>query len=273
MSAIKSVAAALTALTVIVGLSGMSAAKAESTLEKIKRTGKFLAGVRYDYPPVGSIDRDGKNIGFGVDIAEAFGKKLGVAPTFIQTTSRNRIPLLQSGGIDAEIGPTTPSKERDEAIDFSIPYYWDDAVILTRKGESTDPKDFGPPKKMATTQGSYFADYFHRLFPQAEYTTFQEYSEAVIALQQSKVDGVLINRFVAAEYAKRFPSLQYTASYVRDPIAIGVREDDSKWRDFVNFTLQELWAAGKYQAMFKKHFGYEPDFHLWSPYGLQPGIK
>ncbi|MGE0848435.1 MAG: transporter substrate-binding domain-containing protein [Hyphomicrobiaceae bacterium] len=252
---------------------GAQSAGAESTLEKVKRTGKFLAGVRFDYPPIGSVDRDGKNIGFGVDIAKALAEKLGVEPTFVQTTSKNRIPLLQSGGIDADVGPTTPTKERDEVVDFTIVYYWDEAVILTRKGESTDPKDFGPPKKMATTQGSYFADYFRRLFANAEYTTFQEYSEAVIALQQRKVDGVLINRFAATEYAKRFPALQYTTSYVRDPIAIGVREDDSKWRDFINFTLQELWASGKYQAIFQAHFGYAPDFQLWSPYGLQPGTK
>ena len=208
-----------------------------------------------------------------MDIAKALAEKLGVEPTFVQTTSKNRIPLLQSGGIDADVGPTTPTKERDEVVDFTIVYYWDEAVILTRKGESTDPKDFGPPKKMATTQGSYFADYFRRLFANAEYTTFQEYSEAVIALQQRKVDGVLINRFAATEYAKRFPALQYTTSYVRDPIAIGVREDDSKWRDFINFTLQELWASGKYLAIFQAHFGYAPDFQLWSAYGLQPGIK
>lgn len=272
MGSLKLLTAALAAVAAIL-VSDASPANAEGTLDKIKRTGKFLAGVRYDYPPVGSVDRDGKNIGFGVDIAKAFAEKLGVEPTFVQTTSRNRIPLLQSGGIDADIGPTTPTKERDEVVDFSIVYYWDEAVILTRKGEPTDPKAFGPPKKMATTQGSYFGEYFRRLFANAEFTTFQEYSEAVIALQQSRVDGVLINRVVAAEYAKRFPTLQHTVPYVLDPIAIGVREDDSKWRDFVNFTLQELWSSGKYQEIFQKHFGYAPEFKLWSPYGLQPGIK
>lgn len=272
MKVLKTIVGALLAL-LAGALSTAGPASAESTLEKIKRAGKFQAGVRLDYPPVGSVDRDGKNIGFGVDIAKALAQKLGVEPIFVQTTSRNRIPLLQSGGIDAEIGPTTPTKERDEVVDFTIVYYWDEAVILSRKGESTNPKDFGPPKKMATTQGSYFSDYFRRLFANAEYTTFQEYSEAAIALQQSKVDGVLINRFAATEYVKRFPTLQYTTSYVRDPIAIGVREDDSKWRDFINFTLQELWASGKYQEIFQAHFGYAPDFQLWSPYGLQPGIK
>lgn len=272
MKLLRVIAAAAVAVSAVL-VAEVRPASAESTLDKIKRTGKFLAGVRYDYPPVGSVDRDGKNIGFGVDIAKALAEKLGVEPTFVQTTSRNRIPLLQSGGIDADVGPTTPTKERDEVVDFSIVYYWDEAVILTRKGESTDPKAFGPPKKMATTQGSYFSEYFRRLFPNAEFTTFQEYSEAVIALQQGRVDGVLINRVVAAEYAKRFATLQHTAPYVFDPIAIGVREDDSKWRDFINFTLQELWLSGRYQKIFQEHFGYAPEFQLWSPYGLQPGIK
>src|SRR5690606_24861952 len=125
MGSLKLLTAALAAVAAIL-VSDASPANAEGTLDKIKRTGKFLAGVRYDYPPVGSVDRDGKNIGFGVDIAKAFAEKLGVEPTFVQTTSRNRIPLLQSGGIDADIGPTTPTKERDEVVDFSIVYYWDE---------------------------------------------------------------------------------------------------------------------------------------------------
>jgi polar amino acid transport system substrate-binding protein len=245
---------------------------AETTLEKIKRTGKLLAGVRYDYAPIGSVDADGKNVGFGVDIARAFAQKLGVEPVFVQTTSRTRIPLLQNGSIDADIGPTTPTKERNEVVDFSIVYYWDDGVLLVRKGDSRNPKDYAPPKKVSTTQGSYFVEYFKEVVANPAFQLFQEYPEAVIALTQRKVDAVVINKYAAIQFAQRFPNTEVSETFVRDPIAIGVRQNDSKWLNLVNWTLQEMWLDGRYQQIFAKHFGYKPDFMLWSPYRLQPGI-
>src|SRR5690242_12296531 len=40
-------------------------AQTESILDKIKRTGVFTAGVRADFPPIGSVDDKGEPIGFG----------------------------------------------------------------------------------------------------------------------------------------------------------------------------------------------------------------
>ena len=89
-------------------LSAPATARAQAavadTLSKVKAAGAMLAGVRNDFPPIGSIDTGGKPVGFGPDLAEAFAKKLGVKTEFVPTTSRTRIPLLQNGSIDCEIG-------------------------------------------------------------------------------------------------------------------------------------------------------------------------
>ena len=98
------------------------------TLAKVKSAGTMLAGVRNDFPPIGSIDTDGKPVGFGPDLALAFGKKLGVKVEFVPTTSRTRIPILQNGSIDCEFGITTPTVERELTVDFTIPYVWDAGV-------------------------------------------------------------------------------------------------------------------------------------------------
>src|SRR6185436_5432561 len=56
---------------------------AADTLAKVKAAGTLLAGVRNDFPPIGSIDTSGKPVGFGPDLAEAFAKKLGVKAEFV----------------------------------------------------------------------------------------------------------------------------------------------------------------------------------------------
>jgi polar amino acid transport system substrate-binding protein len=245
---------------------------AEGTLDKIKRTGVFLAGVRFDFPPVGTVDLSGDPVGFGPDLAKAFADKLGVKVKYIQVTSQNRIPLLLNGQIDAELGITTPFKQREEVVDFTLTYVWDSTTVLIHKGDDPDPKHYGPPKKVATTQGSANIDVFKSIVPNADFVLFQEYPDAFAALQNHKVDAVVLNRATTGIAVKSDPTLTTGSDINVDPWAIMVREDDSKWRKFINWTMQEMWAKGEYQTLYAKWFGEAPRWHMWSEYELQPGI-
>ena len=246
---------------------------AGDTLAKVKAAGTLLAGVRNDFPPIGSIDTGGKPVGFGPDLAEAFAKKLGVKAEFVPTTSRTRIPLLQNGSIDCEFGITTPTVEREKTVDFSIPYVWDAVAIIIKEGASKSVKDYAPPRKVATTQGSYIIELFKQHIANPEIVLFQEYPDAVQALRNGKVDGVGVNRASSVAYVRKGSGLQMSEDMVRDPWAIMVRPNDSNWRNWLNHTLQELWKDGTYKTLWEKHMGEAPDFYMFSPYMLQPGIK
>lgn len=245
----------------------------KSTLQVVRERGKFIAGVRYDYPPIGAIDKDGKPVGYSVDVAQAFADKLGVKLELVQTTSQSRIPLLLDGKIDAEIGPTSMSADRDEVIDFSIPYVWDGVTLVVHKGMPTDVKAYGPPKTSATTQGSINAELFREVVPTADIKLYPESGDAVLALLNKKVDSVILTTTLAIAFVKKHPELVRLADFYHDAIGIGVRENDSKWRDFINFTLQEMWADGQLQKIWEKHFGSPPEWKMWSEHRLQPGIK
>jgi len=259
-------------LTVVLGMF-TSTALAESTLDKVKRTGEMLAGVRADNPPMAFRDEKGEWAGFAVDMAQAVAAKLGVKATFVPTTAQTRTPLLTSGRIDAEFGSTTPTKQREEVVDFTIIYNWDTVVPLVRKGESKNPADYKPPKKVSSSQGNYAIPLFQKIVPNAEVVWFPEFTEAVVALLQKKVDAVMMNKFAATSWSKKYAGqLDVGESFFEDPQAIMVREDDSKWRKTLNWTLQELLAEGKFAQIYQKYFGYTPEYPLWSHKGLQPGI-
>ena len=76
----------------------------------------------------------------------------------------------------------------------------------------------------------------------------------------------------AVSFIKKHPELMITAEYFFDAVGIMTRENDSNWLDFINFTLQVMWADGKLQKVVEEHFGVAPKWHLWSPYRLQPKI-
>lgn len=251
-----------------------AAAQSQSTLDKAKASGKLLIGIRNDFPPVGSVDETGKPVGFGIDLGQAIAKKLGFAPEFVAVTSRTRFPLLEQGAIDIEVGVTTPTVEREKAVDFSIPYLWDAVNLIIKKGGPDKLTDYAPPRKIATVQGSYVVNLIKERLPNAELVLFQEFPEAVLALQNGRVDAVGINRASAVAFLKRDPQrLAMSQDFFKDPWAIMVRKNDSGIRVAVNNALQELWSDGTYAALYEKHFGDKPNFYMWSPYQLQPGIK
>ena len=52
------------------------------------------------------------------------------------------------------------------------------------------------------------------------------------------------------------------------PMGLGIQPNDSKWRDFINFTLIEMWNDGSYAAAYRAEFGVDPnpdlDIYPWA---------
>src|SRR2546425_11315892 len=61
-------------LALVLGATGW--VEAQSTLEVVKKRGKLIAGVKTDFPPFGTIDASGRNVGFDVDVAHRFAQAL-----------------------------------------------------------------------------------------------------------------------------------------------------------------------------------------------------
>ena len=108
-------------------------ARAASTADKlpplpadVKARKRWKIGVKCDFPPFGYIGADGKKGGYDVDVARrfaqiAFGKSTRVSMECVTTPSR--IPALMSERVDIIISTLTYTTQRDEQIDFSLPYY------------------------------------------------------------------------------------------------------------------------------------------------------
>lgn len=252
-------------------------AQVKSTYDEVRSRGKLIAGVRADYPPVGMLDASGNFSGFGVDIAKELAKHLGVQVEFVQTTAANRIPLLLNGQIDAEIGPTTPTRARNEVIDFTYTYSWSRALIVVRKDKSKNVVDYLNDKaQIGAVQGAVYVDDWKAKSPKAKVKLYQEYPELMVALMQGQIDAALVNEITVIDLMEHNEKLKQQLvlgeAFYQDPIAIGVRQNDSKWRNWLNWGLQRMWAAGTFREIYKTHFKTDPPFHIWENGQLQPGV-
>ena len=242
-----------------------SQASAQSTLDTVKQRGKILLGVKTDYPPFAYLDKDQKYAGFDVDLWKGFAKQLGVAIEYVPITSQSRIPLLTNGTIDAVSGGTTHTIAREEAIDYSITYFRTGQRLLVRKGTGIkSAADLAEPKTVAVVQGANSGPNFQKAQPKAKIVSFQEYPQAVLALKQGKVDALTTDEVLLDQFVD--DQLEVVGEFITVELyGMLMRQNDSKWRDWINVAIQKSWKDGSYQASHKQHFKRDPSYEveLW----------
>lgn len=244
-----------------VGWMGAGVAQAqESTLDAVKKRGTVIAGVKADYPPFGYTDKDGQLVGFDIEIVNYMAKKLGVKVDLRPVTSANRIPMLVNGTIDLLAASFTITIEREKVVDFTIPYFLSGGSFLVKKGSGIKGYSSLAGKTVTFTQGTPWEKKVLQEQPRAKSLVFQDKPQAVLAVKQGKADAYIDDDIPLYLFAKEHPELEVmSGATAKHPMGIAVRENDSKWRDFINFTLVEMWEDGTYKAIHRKLLGVDPD--------------
>jgi polar amino acid transport system substrate-binding protein len=240
-------------------LGGPARAQTANTLEEVKQRGVLRAGVRQDVPGFGSVDEKGQTIGFDVDIATELAKRLGVKIELVPVTAATRIPLLQQGRIDLIAATLTHYRERDKVIDFSIGYFWTGQKLMVKKDSGINSLADMAGKRAGTTVGALAIQNLMKAQPKATGQTFEGYPEAFLAMQRGLVDAVVADVIILAGLRARTPKpddyVIVGESLGGGDYAMGVRENDSKWRDAVNFALQDMWRDGAWDTIFERWVG------------------
>lgn len=237
------------------------AAAEQSALDAVKARGTLIAGVKADYPPFGYTDKDGKLVGFDIDIMAYMAKRLGVKLELRPVTSANRIPMLQNSAIDVIAASLTITKERAEVVDFSVPYIVIGSKFLVRKGSGIKTWHDLAGKTVAYTQGTPWGEKARAAEPSIKPLVFQDKPQAVLAVINGKADAYVDDAAPLVMFAKEHAA-ELVASgdpSVPSPMGIAVRPNNSKWRNYVDFTLIAMWQDGTYLSLYEKYFGEKPD--------------
>jgi polar amino acid transport system substrate-binding protein len=240
-------------------LGGLARAQTANTLEEVKQRGVLRAGVRQDVPGFGSVDEKGRTMGFDIDIATELAKRLGVKIELVPVTAATRIPLLRQGRIDLIAATLTHYRERDKVIDFSIGYFWTGQKLMVKKDSGINSLADMAGKRAGTTVGALAIQNLMKAQPKATGQTFEGYPEAFLAMQRGLVDAVVADVIILAGLRARTPNpgdyVIVGESLGGGDYAIGVRENDSKWRDAINFALQDMWRDGAWDTIFERWVG------------------
>jgi polar amino acid transport system substrate-binding protein len=237
-----------------------------SGFDEVQERGVLRAGIRFDNPPHSFINEEGDWVGFDVDIAEALAKEMGVKLERVKVDELTRISYLQEGKIDVAVASMSHTIEREEEIDFSQTYFWSHQTFLVRKGDIGSLDDL-VGKKVGMDRGSSaignWQDWLkaHGYPDDPQITEFGDKRAAVQAVKQGSIAGWAEDYEILASYAKGDASLTVLPG---EGIGvkldgIGVKENDSKLRDEVNYALQRIEASGEYDRIYDRWFGPDSD--------------
>ena len=226
----------------------------------------IVIGFDNTFVPMGFQDKFGKNIGFDIDLANEVFKKYNIKVQWQAINWDLKETELKNGNIDLIWNGYSKTSEREKTVLFSDEYMINEQVIVTKKSKNIVNKDQLKDKVLGAQTGSSGYDSFNsnpeilkRIVKNNDATQYESFNEALIDLENDRIDALLIDRVYANYYLKQQNKLQdyniINAGFEGDSFAVGARKADTTLVKKVNEAFKELYKEGKFQEISNKWFG------------------
>jgi ABC-type amino acid transport substrate-binding protein len=267
-------------LLVSFALASVTSAAAESTLEKIARTGTLTIGTRTGSPPFAYVNKQNEWVGFSIDLVEqlilpSVSKKVGKTITLEKKESApaTRIPLLTSNAVDLIAETMTDTRSRRDSVDFSLTFFVTGAQFLVKRGSPIKGIQSIKGKRIAAQQGATNAKIIRERVPTAQLREFPDQPTAFQAMAQGQVDTYTNDGIQLAGLKAKAPNPRdwevVGDFYSYEPYGMALRKGDSDFRNVVNNGLMEGIESGKFFEIYEKWFGSKGEV----PYPMSPDVK
>ncbi|MBE3598740.1 MAG: basic amino acid ABC transporter substrate-binding protein [Limnochordaceae bacterium] len=233
------------------GAAGVGAAPRPGVPETLR------VGTDATYPPMEFMEGD-EFRGFDMDLIREIGKRLGAKVVIQNVGWDGLIPGLNNRNYDVVISAMTILPERQQAVDFSDPYFNAGQIIVVRKGDTRvkGPNDL-KGKVVAVqinTTGQFASEKI------AGVTRIDKYDTTPLAVQavmQRSADAAVIDLPVAVELVKEYPGqIEFVGTpFTEEYYGIAVRKGRPELLKAINEALQEIKRDGTYDKIYARWIG------------------
>jgi polar amino acid transport system substrate-binding protein len=222
-----------------------------------KEPSKIVIATDATFPPMEMVDTNKAIVGFDMDLMAAAAKAGGFTVEFKNTAWDGIFAGLENGGYDAVMSSVTITDERKKTMDFSMPYINAGQILVVRNETSgvetlADLKGKKVGAQIGTT-GAFEIDKVKDA-SKIEEKTYDEIGLAFADLGNGRIDGVVIDTPVAAQYALQTPEYKGKLKIVGKPFTeeyygVAVKKGNSKVLDQINAGLKKVLDAGDNKAI------------------------
>jgi polar amino acid transport system substrate-binding protein len=244
-------------------------------LDRIYHTGVLHAGTREDAPPFAFRNAQGQLVGFSVDLLEevrkalaaSLGRDVRTEPVIVSPLTR--LVAIEEHRADLVCETATMTWPRQQRVDFTLPIFRDGTRVLAYRDTIDRMRDLHG-MRIGIIDGAITGEILRARLPDATLLEFASMQEAVQALEAGAVDGVantgIVLRGLFSSIGKRqgLVILPRGEALGYETLACLLPKDDSRWRDFVNGVLRDLFRGigeyrGGYVAIYQRWFGRDAD--------------
>jgi polar amino acid transport system substrate-binding protein len=209
-----------------------------------------IAPSTYDGDTEDSVD-DGFNYCFAAEIANA----AGIPEIDLKRVDFAQLIVGREAGFDIAIDSFYIKPEREEHIDFSIPYGASWSGVVARGDDIPDQSEF-KDQKMGVTLGSAQQIFLDEVLqPTQQYNTYDDPVAMFAALRANQIDLALIDMPVALTAACESDGAITTVAEITAGGETGIiMEQPSPIKAQVDEVVQRMLDDGQLKAMEEKYF-------------------
>ena len=217
--------------------------------------GYVLVADDANYPPQSVLQKNGKLVGFDVDVAKKVASILGLQVKFVNPAWDSIPTGLQVGRFDVSIGSMSPTVERKKSVDFADPYALSAAVIMTKAGTPGLNTVADLAGKKIGTGGATSYYYWLQDNTQAIIKSYTSSIDTFPDLQIGRLDGVMTAAPSAAEVIAAGKPFQITGKpFMYEDICFAIKKGEPDWLAMLNYTVKQMHADGSLTAMSKQWY-------------------
>ena len=241
---------------------GEAAAPGETTGPAGVVGGKITVASNIAYPPF-EYSPKGEPKGFDIDLMNEIARRAGFEVEYNNVRFDSILRGLDADLFDAAISAMTITKEREQQIDFSDPYFNADQALLVASDsgvQSIDDMAEAPVGVQEGSTGQMEAEELRDGEQIGEIKPYRTIGEAFAALEEGEVQGVIYDLSDAhGRILESGGKIRFVA-----PISTGEQygiafPKDSPLEDPVNQALAEIKDDGTYEKLYKKWIGMPPE--------------
>ncbi|MFW5490003.1 MAG: transporter substrate-binding domain-containing protein [Desulfovibrio sp.] len=233
----------------------------ESTIEQIFQRGTLKVGFS-TFVPWAMKDKNGKFIGFEIDVATRLAKDMGVKIEFVPTKWSGIIPALLTGKFDVIIGGMGIRPDRNAKVNFTIPYNWTGMSIVANRakaGAKNTIEAFNNPDVVISARlGTSAAKAAKKYMPKATLRLFEEETQAIQELLNGRADAMVASaplpEKMAVLHAKKL-YLPLKGTFTKEPNAFAIRKGDvdtlNYFDNWIRVVDSEGWLQERYHYWFE----------------------
>lgn len=236
-------------------------ADAFPTIRRIQEAKKLRVGTGAGYFPFEMIDKQGKMVGFDMDMAQAMADAMKVELEVVDFKDFDAIiPALGAGQIDMIIAGMTITPERALAVNFSRPYFTSGQAVLVNMKHKDAVKSYADLDKadiiIVTEQGTTGDIAAQRTFKTATVRPMKGGNEATLDVCNGSSDAFVYDQSLIAVQAQLHKDCVYALlePFTSEKYGVPIRAGESDLLQWTNTFLDSYVDSDAYHESYRRWF-------------------